>query len=278
MVSAIDRQHLLNWRKDLFVELTCTLILHSVSELYPEPLKRHPASQTSSTAHTNRKLKEIEYGSQLQSSRFSMSKENWKDMPSNCPTTIIGNFNRNKVMKISQSILLQSFISKDNFKLIEKHNYLKQNCLQDLNLDSYLCWNQCGQKAMLKNSCMEFPFWSCLYAPVLWEELHNPAITGLCTCNNKSMLLKKKCRVFINQLKRVNIKSKAFFLLLLNFIRAPIHLLHWKGQGYKLLQLCGLLSNKVKSSVKIKHFSLDRSYFGSLTCHVNWSVHQSLGK
>jgi hypothetical protein len=102
-------------------------------------LKRHPPSQTSSTAHTNRKLKEIENGSQLQSSSFSMSKENRKDMPSNCPTTIIGNFNKNIVMKTSQSILLQSFTSKHNFKFIEKHNYLKQNFLQDLNLDSYLC-------------------------------------------------------------------------------------------------------------------------------------------
>ncbi len=78
--------------------------------------------------------------------------------------------------------------------------------------------------------------------------------------------------------ERTNIKSKAFFLLLLNVIMAPIHLLHWKGWGYKLLWLCGLLSFKVKPSVKINHFSCDISYFGSLTCLVNWSIQQSLGK
>jgi hypothetical protein len=49
---------------------------------------------------------------------------------------------------------------------------------------------------------MQFPLCSCLYAPVLWEELHNPTITGLSTCN------KKKCTVFNNQLKRVNEHKK----------------------------------------------------------------------
>lgn len=175
-------------------------------------------------------------------------------MPSNCPTTIKGNFKRNKAMKTSQSILLQSFISKHNFKFIEKHNYLKQNSLQDFNLDSCLCWNQCGQKAMLTNSCMQFPFWSCLYAPVLWDELHNPAITGLSTCNKSQCSSKRNAQYSTTSSKEwTNIKSKAFFLLLLNIIMAPIHLILWKGQGYKLLRLCGLLHFKVKSSVKIKH-------------------------